>query len=218
LEVLARPRVATGRRDSQIDGMSPILVPLLIALQVLAAGGEERAHRGRAALPGGGPAARETGRRADEPMRVAVVELAVADASHGGDSRALRDWMVAEGIEPTALLREALGRPETYGRTEEAGVTAVEEGRIDDALSAEGIDARRCTAASCAARIGTRLGADRVVTGEVTKLSVLIWFVTARVVDVPTGRVLRSEELEVKGVITDLLPKVMVSLARRLTA
>ena len=46
----------------------------------------------------------------------------------------------------------------------------------------------------------------------------LIWFVTARVVDVPTGRVLRSEELEVKGVITDLLPKVMVSLARRLTA
>jgi hypothetical protein len=126
--------------------------------------------------------------------------------------------MVAEGIEPTALLRDALGRPGTYGRTEEARVTAVEGARVGEALSAEGLDARRCTEPSCAARIGTRLGADRVVTGEVTKLSVLIWFVTARVVDVPTGRVLRQEELEVKGVITDLLPKVMVSLARRLTA
>ena len=62
------------------------------------------------------------------------------------------------------------------------------------------------------------MGADRVVTGEPTKISNLILFVTAGVVDVQTGKVLRRDEFEVKGVIQDMLPRVMASLSRRFVA
>jgi hypothetical protein len=154
-----------------------------------------------------------------KPVKVAVLELAVVDNSMNGDSDSLRAWMVESGIEPTGLLREALSREETYAAIHpRPQLLAIAAPQVEEALDEAGLSARECVRLECSVRIGRALAADRVITGEVTKLSVLIWFVTARVVDVRSGKVLRQDEFEVKGVITDLMPKVMVVLARRLAA
>jgi hypothetical protein len=152
----------------------------------------------------------------EAPIHVAVLDMQVIDNSMNGDSDSLRTWMVEVGIEPTGLLREAVARNETYAAIAPRPSFAVVTGsRIEQALG-DASEARRCRTTECTIEIGRAVGADRVITGEVTKLSVLIWFVTARVTDVQTGRVLRQDEFEVKGVITDLMPKVMVVLARRM--
>jgi hypothetical protein len=149
-----------------------------------------------------------------EVVKVAVLDLPVVDNSYLGDADSLRSWMVASGIEPTTVLRDVIGRPETYAVVNpRARFVSVDGRRIAHAVEA-GAAAGACGLA-CAVRVGKAVGADRVVTGEVTKLSMLIWFVTARVVDVRSGDVLRQDEFEVKGVIGDLMPKVMGVLARR---
>ncbi len=160
------------------------------------------------------PAAPPT-RPGPEAMTVAVVELAVVDNSAQGDSKQLAAWFRKQRIDPTELLRTEIAKPETYEALELApAVVSVEGARIAAAMAARGVRTGEC-ATACARAIGEQVGADRVITGEVTKISNLIWFVTAGVVDVRTGRVLRQDQFEVKGVIQDMLPKVMASLSRR---
>lgn len=150
------------------------------------------------------------------PVRVAVLEIAVLDNSMNGDSDSLRSWMIEAGIDPTVLLRRAVTSPETYAAMRpRPSFAAVEGERIQQVFAANDVSESACRNRDCLVTVGRAVGADRVITGEVTKLSVLIWFVTARVLDVRTGRILRQDEFEVKGVITDLMPKVMVVLARR---
>lgn len=149
-------------------------------------------------------------------VRVAVLDFAVVDNSANGDSESLARWFRDQRIEPTQLLRSALVEPETYAALDDApAVLSVPARHIRDALRERGFDPAAC-AVTCALRIGTEVGADRVITGEVTKLSNLIWFVTARVADVRSGKVLRQDEFEVKGIIQDMMPRVMASLSRRL--
>lgn len=187
----------------------PIPPPVLVLLSL-----------GTFMVAGASPDARDgspaAGSAPDPVVKVAVLELAVVDNSLNGDSDSLRLWMVESGIEPTRLLREAVSRPGTYSMMEpRPAFSSVEETRIERVLSSNGVEAVGCRTPACVREVGRALGADRVITGEVTKLSVLIWFVTARVSDVRSGAVLRQDELEVKGVITDLMPKVMAVLARR---
>jgi hypothetical protein len=149
-------------------------------------------------------------------LTVLVLDIQVVDNSAGGDSHDLERWFRQERIEPTDLLRSAIVRPETYAALNGVpAVRSVASPRIEEALRSSGVGPRAC-AIDCAVEIGRRVGADRVITGEVTKISNLIWFVTARVADVRTGKVLRQDEFEVKGVIRDMLPKVMASLSRRM--
>jgi hypothetical protein len=145
-----------------------------------------------------------------------VLDIQVADNSAGGDSHKLEGWFQEQRIEPTELLRSAIVQPETYAALGGVpAVVSVEPAKIDEALRASGVEPRACDV-DCALAVGKQVGADRVITGEVTKISSLIWFVTARVADVKTGKVLRQDEFEVKGVIQDMMPKVMASLSRRM--
>jgi Protein of unknown function (DUF2380) len=200
----------------------PALVASLAVLGPPAARAQSDAERAvTAAVSAGGAERREaegktaTPAPASEPMRVAVLELVIADISFNGSSPRLAEWMREQRIDPTALLREKLAEAETYRAFEDPpAVVSIGAPRIAEVLEARGVNPRTCRT-ECAVAVGRALGADRVVTGEVTKLSVLIWFVTGRVVDVESGRVLRQDEFEVKGVIQDMMPKVMASLARR---
>lgn len=94
---------------------------------------------------------------------------------------------------------------------------------VDERVVARELTARRptphaCADPACAATIGRSVGAERAVTGQVSKLSNLIWFLYAALVDVPSGRVVHAEEFELKGNIVDLLAPAMRALARRLEA
>ena len=148
-------------------------------------------------------------------ITVAVLNLAVVDNSAQGDSKQLAAWFREQRIDPTDLLRAEIAKPETYAALESVPtVVTVDGARIAEAIAESGVPPAEC-ATECAISVGRAVGADRVVTGEVTKISNLIWFVTAGVVDVRTGRILRRDEFEVKGVIQDTLPRVMASLSRR---
>ena len=85
---------------------------------------------------------------------------------------------------------------------------------VDDGR--EGVTDSPCADADCALRAGRALGVQRVVWGQVTKVSVLIWFVSAQLVDVPTATTLHAETLQFRGNMGDVVPRLAAILWRRM--
>ena len=73
-----------------------------------------------------------------------------------------------------------------------------------------------CADADCALRMGRVLGVQRVIWGQVTKVSALIWFVSAQLVDVPTATVQHAETLQFRGNMRDVVPRLAAILWRRM--
>lgn len=73
-----------------------------------------------------------------------------------------------------------------------------------------------CADVDCVLRMGRALGVQRVMWGQVTKVSALIWFVSARLVDVPTATTLHAETLQFRGNVRDVVPRLAAILWRRL--
>jgi hypothetical protein len=69
--------------------------------------------------------------------------------------------------------------------------------------------------ADCMRDVGRRLGAAWVVTGRISKISNLIWYLSADLVDVATGEVRLAESFELKGARDDIVPRGAASLGRR---
>jgi uncharacterized protein YjbI with pentapeptide repeats len=127
---------------------------------------------------------------------LAVLEFAVADRSPVSNPAATRALLASSGKTPAAWLAEALVSIGSY--------------RVVDSPR------EACSGAACALDTGKAIAASRVAYGTIIKVSNLIWYADAALVDVAAGSVLRSEELEIKGDIVQLLPKAMASMARRL--
>ncbi len=72
-----------------------------------------------------------------------------------------------------------------------------------------------CVRLDCARSIAMQLGARWVVTGRLSKLSNLIWYLFGQVTEVSTGKLLSDQELELKGISRDIVPKGAQSLSRR---
>jgi len=141
---------------------------------------------------------------------VAVVEIVAVDASAAPDLDAMRARLSASGKSPEDWLADDLAASGRYD--------PVPAPRVVAGLARLGTTSRECGDVDCAVRLGRALGVERVVTGQVSKLSNLIWFLYATMVDVPAGHAVHHEEFEIKGNITDLLPKAMLALSRRLVA
>jgi hypothetical protein len=73
-----------------------------------------------------------------------------------------------------------------------------------------------CTSDACAVQVGKALGVQRVIRGQVTKISALIWVVSARLIDVPTAMPLHAETVQFRGNIAEVMPRVMAILWRRM--
>ena len=73
-----------------------------------------------------------------------------------------------------------------------------------------------CSDTGCALQKGRERGAQRVIWGQITKVSVLIWFVSAHLVDVPTETTLHAETLQFRGNMTDVVPRLTQILWRRM--
>ena len=73
-----------------------------------------------------------------------------------------------------------------------------------------------CADTGCALDIGKALGVQRVVWGRVTKVSALIWFVSAQLVDVPTATIRHAETLQFRGNMRDVVPRLAAILWRRM--
>jgi uncharacterized protein YjbI with pentapeptide repeats len=140
---------------------------------------------------------------------VAVMDFAVVDRSPAPDVARAVTSLAASGNTPAAWLAKHLASN---------GYEPVGAGRIGRAVQTMGTAAAACADADCAAQLGRMAGAELVVFGKVVKVSDLIWFVEASLVDASRGRILRSEQLELKGDVAQLLPRSMRSMARRFAA
>lgn len=141
---------------------------------------------------------------------IAVVEFVIVDASARPDVEAMRALLNTSGKSAAAWLNSELAASGRY--------TTATEAQVAGALQATGLTPRDCTDVTCMVQLGRRLEVDRVVAGGVSKISNLIWYLSATMVDVRAGRVRFHEEFELKGNIADLLPRGMRALARRLVA
>ena len=148
-------------------------------------------------MAGASPAAAQG---VDGKPRIAVVEFAVVDASAAPDVAAVRARLAASGKSTAGWLAQQLDSIGRYTVTSTASISVPAD----------------CQDTACAAELGRTLDASRVVVGRVSKFSNLIWFLSATLVNVPAARVIDHEEFEVKGDITDLLPRATLALARRL--
>src|SRR5437879_8312945 len=141
---------------------------------------------------------------------VAVVEFVTVDASAYPNADSVRTALGSSGHTPEGWLAADLAAVGRYAPIGEPQVAA--------ALTARGLTPRDCSDLTCAVALGRALGADRVVTGRISRLSNLIWLLYGAMVDVATGRVRYRDEFEIKGDIVDLLPKATLAMARRLTS
>jgi hypothetical protein len=114
------------------------------------------------------------------------------------------------GARASGVLRDEVG---SRGRYE-----VVDSTRLARAVESSTSNGERCNTTRCALDVGRALGADRVLTARLTKISTPVWFLSAQLVDVATGRVVKSEEFELKGVPADIVPKGLAVLARRISA
>ena len=73
-----------------------------------------------------------------------------------------------------------------------------------------------CADADCAVRAGRALGVQRVLWGQVTKVSALIWFVSGQLIDVSTATTLHAETLQFRGNVRDVIPRLAAILWRRM--
>ena len=80
----------------------------------------------------------------------------------------------------------------------------------------EGVTDSPCTDVDCAVRAGRALGVQRIVWGQVTKVSALIWFVSGHLVDVSTATTLHAETLQFRGNVGDVIPRLAAILWRRM--
>lgn len=141
---------------------------------------------------------------------VAVVGIVPVDASAAPDVEAMRARLAASGKSAEEWLADDFAATGRY--------VPVPAPRVAAALASLGTTPHDCGDVDCALRLGRALGVERVVIGQLSKLSNLIWYLYATMVDVAAGRALHREEFEIKGNITDLLPKAMLALSRRLVA
>lgn len=136
--------------------------------------------------------------------------LVVADLAFDGSS--------ANAVQPgdpdaagaaTAHLRRALGETTTLVLADPARAAA-EVRRADQ-------PGQPCSAsAECMRGVGRRLSATWVVTGRLSKVSNLIWYLSAQLVDVASGAVLLADSIELKGERDEMLPRGAASLGRRI--
>jgi thiosulfate dehydrogenase [quinone] large subunit len=95
-------------------------------------------------------------------------------------------------------------------------VTLVDSSRAAAALASGDQPGLPCSASvECVRRAGAQAGAQWVVTGRISKISNLIWYLSGQLIDVSSGKPVLSESLELKGAPEDMIPRGAASFARR---
>lgn len=110
------------------------------------------------------------------------------------------------GTIATKRLREALASQGAYD--------LIAPARVDSAITARGMP---CTADPCAIEVAHALGADVVLAVSLAKIATPVWYADTRLLDVKSGRVLRADEFELKGIPQQMIPMGMESIARRVS-
>jgi hypothetical protein len=137
------------------------------------------------------------------PPTVAVAPLRLVDGSPVSDTGAMRPIVGS----PEAQLRTALAQ---------VGYVLVDSAPISAAIRAADLPADGCHSIACAQTVATATGAARVVTGQISRTSRIVWDITVTLVDPAAGRVLHEETISLRGDPASMLPLGWTSIARRI--
>jgi hypothetical protein len=110
------------------------------------------------------------------------------------------------GTIATTRLRAALASQGAYD--------LIAPARVDSAMTARGMP---CTADLCAIEVAHALGADVVLAVSLAKIATPVWYADTRLLDAKSGRLLRADEFELKGIPQQMIPMGMESIARRVS-
>jgi hypothetical protein len=142
------------------------------------------------------------------PQKIVVLDLRL-DLSFANASTP-DDQAVAKNA--SDRLRTEISRNTQYAVLDQSQVVQVLK-----SIKAKG---SKCATDACEMSVGLEVGkildADRIVIGKVVKISTLIAVVTARMVDIKTGKTLREEAFELKGNFPEIVPTGMPALSRRI--
>ena len=108
----------------------------------------------------------------------------------------------------TDRLRDEMFKTDVY--------IVLERGKMDEVLKEQGFQQSGCVTSECAVEVGNMLGVQQMIGGSIGKVG-NIYTVSARVIDVQTGKVLKSANYDHIGDIGQLLIIGMKNLAYDLT-
>ena len=91
----------------------------------------------------------------------------------------------------------------------------LERGKMDEVLKEQGFQQSGCVTSECVVEVGNMLGVQQMIGGSIGKVG-NIYTVSARVIDVQTGEVLKSANYDHIGDIGQLLLKGMKEVAHEL--
>jgi uncharacterized protein YjbI with pentapeptide repeats len=94
--------------------------------------------------------------------------------------------------------------------------TLIPQARLTQALSDTTATGSECATLECRRAISRKLGAVWMGTAKLSKTSNLIWYLSAQLTEVNTGRRLLDDEFELKGIAEDIAKGGAHSLARRM--
>ena len=92
----------------------------------------------------------------------------------------------------------------------------LERGEMDEVLKEQGFQQTGCVTSECAVEVGNMLGVQQMVGGSIGKVGNM-YTVSARIIDVGTGEVLKSANYDLIGGIEELLMNGMNQVASELS-
>ena len=94
--------------------------------------------------------------------------------------------------------------------------TVIERAQIEPVLKEQEFQQSGCVSSECAVEAGKLLGVDQIVTGSIGKIG-SYYTVSARMIDVQTGEVLKNSSRDISGSIDLILRNTMKVLAAELS-
>jgi TolB-like protein len=92
----------------------------------------------------------------------------------------------------------------------------IERGEMENILQEQGLQQTGCISSECAVEIGKLVGAQLLVSGSISKVG-SIFSVTAKILDVKTGDLVKSASYKVRGQIETVSIEGMADIASQLT-
>ena len=124
---------------------------------------------------------------------------------------------VANSIEPgDSQLASVAGAALRRTLERYPDVEVVDSAEVARAIAALDSAHDGCANRACAEQVGARLDARWLVGTKLVKISNLVWQLYGELVDVATTRVLKDEDLELKGQTSDMAPIGGAVMARRM--
>ena len=136
--------------------------------------------------------------------------MLVADlVFNGASANAIQPGDTAIAQVATERLRADLAQSNTF--------VLVDSSSAREALGTADLPRAQCSASKdCVRTVAQKVGARWVVTGTVTKISNLIWYLSAQLIDVASARLLLDDSFELKGPRDEIVPRGATSFARRI--